>query len=101
MRVPALDEQVAEEGTKRLSEAGLVEQIEHVRPGPWPDGYAPREGREDTPCTKAIRSVLVGEGAASPRSSAVALLCRPGQMTEGRWSWPGLIPIHGSEGALT
>lgn len=97
MRVPALDEQVAEEGTKRLSEAGLVEQIEHVRP----EGYAPREGPEDTPCTKAIRSVLVGEGAASPRSSAVALLCRPGQMTEGRWSWPGLIPIHGSEGTLT
>lgn len=57
-----MDQQVAEEGTKGLSEAGMLERTEPVRPGTWPDGYAPWEGREDTPFTKAIGGVLVRGG---------------------------------------
>lgn len=49
-------------GTKRLSEAGLLERRENGRPGTWPDGSAPWEGQEDAPFTSAIGSVLVRRG---------------------------------------
>lgn len=37
----ALDWQMAEEGTKRLSDADMLEWIGKVRPVTWPDGYVP------------------------------------------------------------
>ena len=36
-----LDWQMAEEGTKRLSDADMLERIGKVRPAVWPDGYVP------------------------------------------------------------
>ncbi len=39
--MPALDWQMAEEGTKRLSDADMLERTEKVRPVTWPHGYVP------------------------------------------------------------
>lgn len=72
--MPALDWQVVEERTRRLGDAGLLEQRENVRPATSPDGYDPQEGQEDTPCNRAIRSVPVRGVPASLRTSLAGLL---------------------------
>lgn len=91
---------MVEEGTKSLSDAGMLERIENVRPVMSPDGYVPREGQEDTPFTKAIKSVLVRGAPGSLRSSVVARFPRPRRMMEGKWSQPRVITVPWHDGIL-
>lgn len=56
--------------------------------------------RVDPPFTKASGSVLARGAPASLRSSAVAALCRSMRMMAGKWPWPELNTIHGSDGTL-
>lgn len=59
-----------DEGTQRLREKAMLEQICHVKPNPlhW-------DGLENGPFTNTLRNRFVRGAVASLKSSVIALLC--------------------------
>ena len=71
---------MVKKGIQRFKEVSMLELICYLRPENPPESNVAWEDSGDTPLTKAKRNALVRGGPASPRSSVVALLCRPGEM---------------------
>ena len=81
--MPKLPQQMVKEGIKRLGEVYMLEQICYLMPQDPPENYVAWEGSGDILPTKAKRNTLVRGMPASPISSAVALLCKAGEMVRG------------------